>query len=56
MGLVVGFGSKNLINYDPIAPTIGLDPSNKLGYGLSIVRTISLRDDIVGLSTIKRRS
>ncbi len=43
MGLVVGFGSKNVENYDPIASTVGLDPSNNFSYGLSGVGTLEAR-------------
>ena len=47
MGLVVGFGSKNVGNYDPIASTIGFGPSNKFGNFLSSVGMISLRKEII---------
>jgi len=53
MGLVVGFGSKNLTNYDPTASTVGLDPSNKFSYGTSSIGTVSPLDDNIGLSAIR---
>jgi len=47
MGLVVGFGSKNVRKYDPIAPTVGLGSSNRFSYGLSIVRMIYPRKEVI---------
>jgi len=43
MGLVVGFGSKKRENFDPTASTVGLGPSNRFSYGLSVIGILPSR-------------
>ena len=35
--LMVGLGAEKRENYDPTAPTVGLNPANKFSYGPSVV-------------------